>query len=369
MAAKQNGRVALVTGAASGIGRASALAFAEDGARVVAADVSADQGRETVDLIEAAGGEAIFVPADVSRPSDVDALLKAAIETYGRLDCAHNNAGIEGATPPGTAFHDYPDELWDRVLSINLKGVWLCMQAEITQMLAQRGGNIVNTASIAGLVGGFGGAYSAAKHGVVGLTKVAALEYARSGIRVNAVCPGGIRTPMLERVFARRPETEQEFVAGEPVGRLGTPQEIAAAVVWLCSDGASFLTALRCRSTADGSPADRPIYRLDRLPSRPRLHCAKAGTRTRCSVFGAGARSIVRGAGRVAVESSGVATRRALLSVVGRVRSSRLCHTTSWPELADPVPVRAEPAWPATRRALSWAAARSQPSRSRRRRP
>ena len=245
MAAKQDGRVALVTGAASGIGRASALAFAADGARVVAADVSVDQGRETVDLIEAAGGEAIFVATDVARRDDVETLVRAAIDTYGRLDSAHNNAGIEGSPPAGSTFHDYPDELWDRVLSINLKGVWLCMQAEITQMLAQGGGgNIVNTASIAGLVGGFGGAYSAAKHGVVGLTKVAALEYATRGIRVNAVCPGGIRTPMLERVFARRPETEHMFVAGEPVGRLGTPEEIAAAVVWLCSDGASFLTGV-----------------------------------------------------------------------------------------------------------------------------
>jgi NAD(P)-dependent dehydrogenase (short-subunit alcohol dehydrogenase family) len=244
MPGKLNGRVALVTGAASGIGRSSAIAFAADGARVVVADVAADQGRETVDLIEAAGGEAIFVPADVSQRSDVERLVNAAMDTFGRLDCAHNNAGIEGAAPAGTTFHDYPDELWDRVLSINLKGVWLCMQAEIVQMLTQGGGAIVNTASIAGLVGGFGGAYSAAKHGVVGLTKVAALEYATRGIRVNAVCPGGIRTPMLERVFARRPETEQMFVAGEPVGRLGTPEEIAAAVVWLCSDGASFLTGV-----------------------------------------------------------------------------------------------------------------------------
>jgi NAD(P)-dependent dehydrogenase (short-subunit alcohol dehydrogenase family) len=244
MPGKPSGRVALVTGAASGIGRASALAFADGGARVVVADVAAEQGRETVDLIEAAGGEAIFVPADVSQRADVERLVKVTVETYGRLDSAHNNAGIEGAAPPGTAFHDYPDEMWDRVIGINLKGVWLCMQVEITHMLEQGGGAIVNTASIAGLVGGFGGAYSAAKHGVVGLTKVAALEYATRGIRVNAVCPGVIRTPMIERVFARRPETEQQLVAGEPIGRLGTPEEIAAAVVWLCSDGASFLTGV-----------------------------------------------------------------------------------------------------------------------------
>jgi NAD(P)-dependent dehydrogenase (short-subunit alcohol dehydrogenase family) len=208
------------------------------------ADILADQGRETVDLIESAGGEAIYVPADVSRRSDVERMVTAAIDSFGRLDCAHNNAGIEGNPPAGTEFHNYPDELWDQLLGINLKGVWMCMQAEIAQMLTQGSGAIVNTASVAGLVGGFGGAYSAAKHGVVGLTRVAALEYATRGIRVNAVCQGGIRTPMLERVFARRPETEQQIVAGEPIGRLGTPEEIAAAVVWLSSDAASFLTGV-----------------------------------------------------------------------------------------------------------------------------
>jgi NAD(P)-dependent dehydrogenase (short-subunit alcohol dehydrogenase family) len=184
------------------------------------------------------------VPADVSRRDDVERLVGTAVETFGRLDCAHNNAGIEGATPAGTEFHTYPEEVWDLVLAINLKGIWLCMQAEITQMLTQGGGTIVNTASVAGLVGGFGGAYSAAKHGVVGLTKVAAVDYATRGIRVNAVCPGGIDTPMLERVFARRPELKPAFVAGEPVGRLGRPEEIAAAVVWLSSDAASFLTGV-----------------------------------------------------------------------------------------------------------------------------
>jgi NAD(P)-dependent dehydrogenase (short-subunit alcohol dehydrogenase family) len=244
MTGKLNGRVALVTGAASGIGRSSALAFAEDGAKVVVADILTDQGRDTVDLIESAGGEAIYVPADVSRRSEVEQLVRKSIETFGRLDCAHNNAGIEGAAPAGAEFHNVPEEAWDQVLSTNLKGVWLCMQVEIAQMLTQGGGTIVNTASVAGLVGGFGGAYSAAKHGVVGLTKVAALEYATRGIRVNAVCPGGIRTPMLERVLARRPELEQQLMAGEPIGRFGTPEEIAAAVVWLSSDGASFLTGV-----------------------------------------------------------------------------------------------------------------------------
>ncbi|MGI9148486.1 MAG: SDR family oxidoreductase [Chloroflexota bacterium] len=244
MTRKLNGRVALVTGAASGIGRSTALAFANEGAKILVADVLADQGRETVDLIEAAGGEAIYVQTDVSRPADVERMVKTAVDTFGRLDCAHNNAGIEGATPAGAEFHTIPEQVWDQVLSINLKGVWLCMQMEIRHMLTQGGGTIVNTASIAGLVGGFGGAYSAAKHGVVGLTKVAALEYATRGIRVNAVCPGVIHTPMIERVFARRPEAEQFFKAAEPIGRLGTPEEIAAAVVWLSSDAASFLTGV-----------------------------------------------------------------------------------------------------------------------------
>jgi NAD(P)-dependent dehydrogenase (short-subunit alcohol dehydrogenase family) len=244
MAGTLEGRVALVTGAASGIGRATALAFAHEGAKVVAADVAAEAGRETVDLIEAAGGDAVFVRADVARAEDVARLVAGAVETYGRLDCAHNNAGIEGAVPAGTAFHDYPDAVWDQVMAINLKGVWLCLKAELAHMLGQGGGAIVNTASIAGLVGGFGSAYTAAKHGVVGLTKAAALEYAARGIRVNAVCPGVIATPMIERAFARRPEAEQLYLAGEPMGRFGTAEEVAAAVVWLCSDAASFLTGV-----------------------------------------------------------------------------------------------------------------------------
>jgi len=239
-----DGRVALVTGAASGIGRSSALAFATNGARVVVADILEEQGRETVDLIEAAGGEAIFVPADVSRRGDVEGLIKAAVDTYGRLDCAHNNAGIEGTGPPGAEFHTLPDDAWDQVLRINLKGVWLCMQTEIAQMLTQGGGAIVNTASIAGLVGGFGAAYSAAKHGVVGLTRTAALAYATRGIRVNAVCPGVIDTPMVARVRARRPDFDEFAVMGEPIGRLGQPEEIAEAVVWLSSDAASFVTGV-----------------------------------------------------------------------------------------------------------------------------
>jgi NAD(P)-dependent dehydrogenase (short-subunit alcohol dehydrogenase family) len=242
MAGRVAGKVALVTGSGSGIGRATALAFAREGAKVVIADVVVAGGEETVRMIKAAGGEAIFVKADVSKTAEVEAMIKKAIETYGRLDCAFNNAGIEGAMAPTV---DCTEENWDRVIAIDLKGVWLCMKYEIPQMLKQGGGAIVNTASVAGLVG-FQGipAYVAAKHGVNGLTKTAALEYAKSGIRVNAVCPGVIQTPMVERFFQANPQASEGMSALEPVGRLGKPEEIAEAVVWLCSDAASFVTGL-----------------------------------------------------------------------------------------------------------------------------
>jgi NAD(P)-dependent dehydrogenase (short-subunit alcohol dehydrogenase family) len=194
-----------------------------------------------VDQIETAGGEATFARADVSVPAEVRSLIGRTVEVYGRLDCAHNNAGISGAVI-GSAFHTYPDEMWDRVISVNLTAVWLCMQAEIARMLEQGSGAIVNTASIYGLIGGGTAAYTASKHGVVGLTRTAALEYAQRNIRVNAVCPGYIRTPLLEPILARQPEREAEWIAREPVGRLGTPEEVAEAVVWLCSDAASFVT-------------------------------------------------------------------------------------------------------------------------------
>jgi NAD(P)-dependent dehydrogenase (short-subunit alcohol dehydrogenase family) len=242
MAGRVEGKVALVTGGGSGIGRATALAFAREGAKVVVADVVAEGGEETVRLIKAAGGEAIFVKADVATAAEVEALVKKAVDTYGRLDCAFNNAGIEGEIGQ-TA--DCTEENWDRVVDIDLKGVWLCMKYEIPQMLKQGSGAIVNTASVAGLVG-FQGipAYVAAKHGVNGLTKTAALEYAKSGIRVNAVCPGVIHTPMVERAFKANPQMAESATAIEPVGRLGKPEEIAEAVVWLCSDAASFVTGL-----------------------------------------------------------------------------------------------------------------------------
>ncbi len=235
-----NGKVALVTGGASGIGRATALTFAREGAKLVIADMNEDGGQQTVHLITEKGGEAIFVRTDVSKAVEVQALISTAVETYGRLDCAHNNAGISGGGRALTA--EYPEETWHQVIAVNLTGVWLCMKYEIPQMLHQGGGVIVNTASVAGLIGGRGlAAYVASKHGVVGLTKTAALEYAHQGIRVNCVCPGVIHTPMTERAWSD-PERRAQIIAMEPLGRIGNPEEIAEAVVWLCSDAASFVT-------------------------------------------------------------------------------------------------------------------------------
>jgi len=234
------GRVALVTGAASGIGRAAALAFAREGARVVVSDVAAEGGDETVRLIKAAGGEAGFVRADISREADVTAMVDETVGRFGRLDCAFNNAGIPGEQAR-TA--DYGADTWARVLAVNLTGVWLCMKAEIPRMLAQGGGAIVNTASVAGLQGfARHAAYTVSKHGVVGLTRTAALEYAREGLRINAVCPGYIRTGMTGPFLASQPGLEERVSQIEPIGRIGTPEEVAEAVVWLCSDAASFVT-------------------------------------------------------------------------------------------------------------------------------
>ena len=236
-----DGKAALVTGAGSGIGRATALACAREGAKIVVADRVVEGGEETVSMIKSAGGEATFVPVNVTQAAEVKAMVAAAVSAYGRIDCAHNNAGIEGVFAT-TA--DYPEEDWDRVMAVNLKGVWLCMKYEIPQMVQQGGGAIVNTASLAGLVGAKRmPAYVASKHGVAGLTKTAALEYAKSGIRVNAVCPGIIHTSMVDRMFlSRRPDLEDRLAAVEPMGRLGKPEEVAEAVVWLCSDAASFVT-------------------------------------------------------------------------------------------------------------------------------
>ena len=241
MAVNLEGKTSLVTGGGSGIGRAASLAYAREGARVVVVDVNVEGGEETVQQIKEAGGEAILVHADVAKPEDTQAMVAQAVEAFGSLDCAFNNAGISGRERWLTA--EYPEEEWDRVTSINLKGVWLCMKAEIPQMLKQGGGAIVNTASVAGLVAISGTvAYIAAKHGVTGITKAAALEYAKSGIRVNAVCPGYIHTPMVQGIFDEIDGFEDRVASRHPIGRLGEPSEIAEAVVWLSSDAASFVT-------------------------------------------------------------------------------------------------------------------------------
>jgi NAD(P)-dependent dehydrogenase (short-subunit alcohol dehydrogenase family) len=235
-----NEQVALVTGASSGIGRATALAFAGEGARVVAADLLGTEGEETVKLIQDRGGEAVFVKTDVSSPAEVANLVDRAIASYGRLDIAFNNAGVEGELAT-TA--ECSEDNWDRTLSINLKGVWLCMKHELPRMLERKRGSIVNCSSVAGLAGVARlPAYVASKHGIIGLTRAAALEYAKQGIRINAVCPGVIRTAMVDRLIRAHPEMESQLIAGEPMGRIGTPEEIAAAVVWLCSESASFVT-------------------------------------------------------------------------------------------------------------------------------
>jgi NAD(P)-dependent dehydrogenase (short-subunit alcohol dehydrogenase family) len=238
------GKVALVTGAAGGIGRASALAFAEKGAKVVVADVQADQGAETVRMIEEKGDEAIFVRADVSKSADVQALVSKTVKKFGHLDYAVNNAGIGGANAP-TA--EYPEEDWNRIIGVNLTGVWLCMKYEIPEMLKQGKGVIVNTASTMGLTGlSLVCGYVAAKHGVVGLTKVAAMEYAAQGIRVAAICPGFVETPMMDEAAAIGGVPKEDFYKAlgsfSSAKRVGRPEEIANAVVWLCSEGASYVT-------------------------------------------------------------------------------------------------------------------------------
>jgi len=235
-----HGKVALVTGAGSGIGRASSIAFAQRGARTVVADRAPSDGNATVERIQKLGGEAIFIKTDVTKPDQVARLIEQTVQRYGRLDYAHNNAGMLG---PIANTVDWSQRSWDRVMGLNLTSVWVCMQHELRQMLNQGSGAIVNTSSVGGLVGVKGGcAYSASKHGMIGLTKTAALEYAQENIRVNAVCPGLIRTPMVERVIRYDSQLEAEMIASEPIGRLGTPEEVAHAVVWLCGDEASFVT-------------------------------------------------------------------------------------------------------------------------------
>jgi NAD(P)-dependent dehydrogenase (short-subunit alcohol dehydrogenase family) len=233
------GKAALVTGGGSGLGRASAIALARAGATVTVADVDEQGGKETAALVsEEAGGDADFVRADVTQADEVEAMVDKAVARWGRLDCALNNAGTTGVSAP-TA--DYTLDDWNRAIALNLTGVFLCLKYELPAML-ERGGAIVNMASGAGLVG-FPGlpAYVASKHGVVGLTRAAALEYASQGVRVNAICPGSTRTPMLEGFMGGDEQVERMMTRAVPLGRLGRPEEIAAAVVWLCSDAASFV--------------------------------------------------------------------------------------------------------------------------------
>jgi len=234
-------RVAMVTGGSSGIGRATALAFAREGAVVAIGDVNHEGSEETVRMIRESGGESQFIHCDVADAESVRRMVETIVQDYGRLDFGFNNAGIEG-TPAPTG--EYPIDIWNRVIAINLTGVWYCMRYQIGQMLKQGGGAIVNNASILGVVGfASAPAYVAAKHGVLGLTKTAAIEYAARGIRVNAVCPAFIETPMLERGgITSDPETRAVMEGLHPIGRLGRPEEISGAVLWLCSDEASFVT-------------------------------------------------------------------------------------------------------------------------------
>jgi NAD(P)-dependent dehydrogenase (short-subunit alcohol dehydrogenase family) len=237
------GKVALITGAASGIGRATSLIFADEGAQLVLADVDDERGHEAASVVGERRADALYVHCDVSDPAQVDALINAAVERFGRLDCAFNNAGIGGASG---RVADYDLESWHQVLAINLTGVFLCMRGELRQMVAQGGGAIVNTASVAGVMGYPNiAAYNAAKHGVIGLTRTAALEYADHGIRVNAVCPGWIETPMVMDegpAPASDPRVYETIASMSAMKRLGLPDEIGHAVAWLCSDAASYVT-------------------------------------------------------------------------------------------------------------------------------
>ncbi len=232
--------VALVTGGNSGIGRATAVAWAREGARVVIAARRLRECEEVVEQIKKTGGEALSVQTDVASAAEVEALIRKAVEVFGRLDWSCNNAGVEGTKSPIT---ECTEEDWDRVIDINLKGIWLCMKHEISQMLKQGGGAIVNISSVNGFIGSAALApYAASKHGVIGLTKSAAKGYAKDGIRVNTICPGSIDTPMIERLDGGPVLPDSWRITRTPMGRIGTPAEIAEAVVWLCSEKASYVT-------------------------------------------------------------------------------------------------------------------------------
>ncbi|MFD6826854.1 glucose 1-dehydrogenase [Streptomyces sp. NPDC060085] len=232
-------KVVLVTGGASGIGAKTAITFAENGAKVAVVDIDDEAGNTVISKIKMAGGRASFIQADISSERDTEEAVRMTVETFGRLDCAFNNAGIDGMFAP---LHEATVDNWNQVLAVNLTGVWLCMRSQIRQMLLQGSGSIVNTASMLGLVGSPVGlsAYTAAKHGVIGLTKAAALEYGKRGIRVNAICPGAVRTPMMDSSIRQKIVTEEELAA--PIGRVAETEEIAQSALWLCSDASSFVS-------------------------------------------------------------------------------------------------------------------------------
>lgn len=229
----------LVTGAASGIGRATARRLATAGANVAVVDVDVEGGEETIEMIEEEGGTAEFIETDVSQEDEVEAMIETIVDTFGSLDAAHNNAGIEGDNETTI---EQTEENWNRVIGTNLKGVWLCMKYEIPAMLKSDGGAIVNTSSISGQTGAGAAPYVASKHGILGLTRTAAVEYAQNGVRVNAICPGTVDTPVAERYREKSPEEFEQFVQMHPMGRIGEPMEVAHAVTWLLSEEASFAT-------------------------------------------------------------------------------------------------------------------------------
>jgi NAD(P)-dependent dehydrogenase (short-subunit alcohol dehydrogenase family) len=235
------GKVAIVTGGSAGIGRAAAVAFAREGAKVVVASRRIKEGEETVQLVKKAGSDGFFIKTDVAKAADVKAMVEKTVATYGRLDYAFNNAGVIEEKPGPLV--EQSEETFGRIMDINVKGVWLSMKYEIPEMLKRGGGAIVNMSSVAGVVGFPGlGIYIASKHAVIGLTKSAAVEYSKLGVRINAVNPAAIETEMLGHVAGDNPEALAQMAAGHPIGRIGRPEEVAEAVIWLCSDKASFVT-------------------------------------------------------------------------------------------------------------------------------